>query len=309
MSAPGKPLLTIAIPTYERAAALRRRFEELAEVVTPAVEVVVIDNGSTDETAAVGQAAAARYPWLRFESNVVNLGNDANGLRLFERARGEWTWGLGDDEPVAWRHLPALLALLETETADIIRLPGPGVTLPAGIRKSFDGLEDLITGFFSIGNLQEGSGGLLRTAKARPHLRAAYRFAGRLHSATPIMFGMAATGSRLVIHELPLLEERIQKKPRWPVLEAHLGAWETMRECVPRHLRKFVDEDQCRHRWRPLVKMVRAGVKGDGPPIDDLQLRRVLSVLPLRKWRHLAGVFWHLAVKGWPGDRRDDTGY
>lgn len=277
--------------------------------MTPAVEVVVINNGSTDDTAAVGAEGAARHPWLRFQSNVANLGNDPSGLRLLELARGTWCWGLGDDEPVAWEHLGALLAVLEQERSAVVRIPGPGAKRLGTGPRSFASLDELIRGLPSLIDFQEGSGTILRTAAALPHLRAAYRYAGRLHVATPLQFQMIEAGGRLTIHDVPLLKERDKKPPRWPQIEAHVGAWETMRECVPPHLRGIVDRAQLRGRWRAMVEMARAGTLGNGPPLDSLQLRRILWLLPLRKWRHLTGVFLYLAVKGWRKDRPVDTGY
>lgn len=278
-------------------------------MVTAPVEVLVLDNGSTDETAAVGRDAVKRYPWLRFQSHPVNLGNDANGLRLLELARGEWCWFLGDDEPVAWGELPALLAVLEKESADVVRLPGPGARLPPGAARAFASVEELVRGYYDLVDFQEASGTLLRTAAARPHLRAAYRFAGRLHTLTPLQLEMLRAGGRLAVHELPLLRPREKKKPRWPQLEAHLGAWETMRECVPPELRPAVDQFHTRKRWREIVAAARAGASGEGPPLDDLQLRRVLRLLPVRKWRHLAGVLWRRATRGRAAAEHADTGY
>lgn len=278
-------------------------------MVTPAVEVLVLDNGSGDGTAAVGREAAARFPWLRFQSHPVNLGNDANGLRLLELARGSWCWFLGDDEPVDWDRLPALLAALEGEGADVVRIPGPAARLPPGTPRTFASVEELIRGYYDLVDFQEASGTLLRTAAARPHLRAAYRFAGRLHTLTPLQLELLRAGGRLAVHEIPLLRPREKRKPRWPQLEAHLGAWETMRECVPPELRPVVDRFHTRKRWREIVAAVRAGASGEGPPLDDLQLRRALRLLPVRKWRHLAGVLWRTATRGRATAPHADTGY
>jgi glycosyltransferase involved in cell wall biosynthesis len=95
------PFLTIAIPTWRRAAALERQLALVLGGLPHAdVEVLVGDNGSDDATPEVIAASAARDGRVRSYRNPVNLGCDANYLRLIEWARGEWIWLLGDDEPL-----------------------------------------------------------------------------------------------------------------------------------------------------------------------------------------------------------------
>ena len=62
-----QPLLTIAIPTFNRAAQLRVLLEALEPQIAgrPEVEVFVSDNASTDETPQVTASAAAHFGCLR----------------------------------------------------------------------------------------------------------------------------------------------------------------------------------------------------------------------------------------------------
>jgi abequosyltransferase len=97
-----RPLLTIAVPTYNRAGWLSRSLPEvLAQAAAePAgrVEVVVSDNRSTDRTWDLLQRAAASHPFLRLHRNDQNLGGEANFRLLPRLAQGRFVWVLGDDD-------------------------------------------------------------------------------------------------------------------------------------------------------------------------------------------------------------------
>ncbi|WP_199423145.1 glycosyltransferase family 2 protein [Actinotalea solisilvae] len=57
---PDRPALSVVIPVRDDAPALRRCLAALAAQTLPAHEVVVVDNGSVDDSAAVALAAGAR---------------------------------------------------------------------------------------------------------------------------------------------------------------------------------------------------------------------------------------------------------
>ena len=128
----------------------------------------------------------------------MNLGNDANGLRLLELARGEWCWFLGDDEPVEWSELGKLVDALAQETAGIVRVRGPGARFPEGMPRSFATVDELVRGLgSSLIDFQEASATIVRSSAARRCLRVAYRFTGRLHVGTPLQFEMLRGGATL----------------------------------------------------------------------------------------------------------------
>lgn len=68
-----QPLLTIAIPTYNRAEKLEVLLEQLTADTAydpTRVEIVVSDNASTDHTAQV----VARFADIRYHRNETNIG-------------------------------------------------------------------------------------------------------------------------------------------------------------------------------------------------------------------------------------------
>jgi dolichol-phosphate mannosyltransferase len=69
-------MLSVVLPAYNEAACLNELLERISRVIAPAVpdyEIVVVDDGSTDETAAVAQAVAKRLP-VRLVLHPRNLG-------------------------------------------------------------------------------------------------------------------------------------------------------------------------------------------------------------------------------------------
>lgn len=111
------PLLTIAIPTYNRAPRLGQCLSMLAErmselpALRPAIEVLVIDNASSDDTGAVAAAQAPAFEDFRYVRNQTNLGIDGNIHRCSQLASGSWVQLLSDDDLL----LPgALVRVVET---------------------------------------------------------------------------------------------------------------------------------------------------------------------------------------------------
>lgn len=99
---PARPTLSLCIPTYNRASylegALLSGLKEASSQPTGRVEVLVCDNGSTDNTQEIIANIKALYPELRVFRNDTNLEFDFNYLRCVREAFGEFVWVLGDDD-------------------------------------------------------------------------------------------------------------------------------------------------------------------------------------------------------------------
>ena len=95
-----RPLLSLCISTYNRAQRLQRSLETAVRetaAFADVVELLVVDNASTDDTHAVTErhAGASQLRTIVNEKNVGMLGN----LRVTaEAARGEHLWIIGDDD-------------------------------------------------------------------------------------------------------------------------------------------------------------------------------------------------------------------
>ena len=84
--------LSVCIPTFNFGPYIGATLESILPQVRDGVEVIVLDGGSTDNTASVVQALQAEYPSLRYERREQRGGIDRDIARTVELARGEYCW-------------------------------------------------------------------------------------------------------------------------------------------------------------------------------------------------------------------------
>lgn len=98
-----RPICTIAIPVYNREEMVKGAIESALRHARPDIEVLVIDNCSTDRTYEVAQ----NYddPRLKVHRNPTNVGLFGNFNRCLELARGKYVCILCSDD----RHLAGFL--------------------------------------------------------------------------------------------------------------------------------------------------------------------------------------------------------
>jgi glycosyltransferase involved in cell wall biosynthesis len=93
-----KPLVSVGLPTYNRAGQLRRAIESVLAQDYPNLELVISDNGSTDETEAICTEFSRRDSRVRYIRHSVNQGMTFNFRTVLEEARGLYFMWLGDDD-------------------------------------------------------------------------------------------------------------------------------------------------------------------------------------------------------------------
>lgn len=149
------PRLTIVIPTLNRAYCVGRAIESALAQLGADIEVIVSDNGSSDDTAAV----IARYddPRLRKYRHETTIPPQAHGNFLLEKARGEFFLGLSDDDYIDPDFAQRAIDLYErvpglsfVYTATTLHLSG--IELPALHGPEVEDSLDFIAAFF--GNLR-----------------------------------------------------------------------------------------------------------------------------------------------------------
>ena len=94
-----RPLVSIVVPTYERAGFVETAIMSLLDQDYPALEVIVVDDGSSDETPAVLARIAERVDRRRFRRlRHENVGQAESINRGFAEAGGELLGYLSSDD-------------------------------------------------------------------------------------------------------------------------------------------------------------------------------------------------------------------
>jgi len=110
------PILSVCIPTYNRARLLESALHSLApqlEKMGGEVELVISDNCSPDHTPQLVSDFTARCKHVRGFRNETNLGVIKNIQLCIQRAQGEFVWMLGDDDLVREDALERLLGVIK----------------------------------------------------------------------------------------------------------------------------------------------------------------------------------------------------
>lgn len=109
------PFLSIVVPAYRRAGQLPRLFDSLLSERAADIEVIVVDDASPDDTAAVATARAAQDARVRVMRHVVNEGVHAARNTGLSAARGEWVAFLDADDYLVPDGLARVLATLKAQ--------------------------------------------------------------------------------------------------------------------------------------------------------------------------------------------------
>lgn len=103
-------LVSVVIPAYERAGVIAAALRSVLEQTYRHLEVLVVDDGSTDDTATVALEAAGGDPRLRVIRLERNEGRSAARNRGIDEARGEFVTFLDSDDLYAPTRIERLVA-------------------------------------------------------------------------------------------------------------------------------------------------------------------------------------------------------
>jgi glycosyltransferase involved in cell wall biosynthesis len=90
------PYLSVVIPMYNRAALIRRAIDSCMRASLADYEIIVVDDGSTDESALA--VAQINHPAVRLIQHDANGGLSRTRNTGIEHARGEWIILLDSDD-------------------------------------------------------------------------------------------------------------------------------------------------------------------------------------------------------------------
>lgn len=93
-----EPLVSVYLPTHNRVELLRRAVESVRTQTYKNLELIVVDDASSDATPAYLSQVAAADPRLRVLRNATNLGQARSCNHAIAIARGSYVTGLDDDD-------------------------------------------------------------------------------------------------------------------------------------------------------------------------------------------------------------------
>lgn len=112
--------VSVVIPAFNATGFLAKAVSSaLAQIPSP-LEVIIVDDASTDDTRAVAEALAAGEPRIRVLALPVNGGPAMARNAGFAAARGEWIAVLDADDAFAEGRLRRLLETAAASSADIV---------------------------------------------------------------------------------------------------------------------------------------------------------------------------------------------
>jgi glycosyltransferase involved in cell wall biosynthesis len=123
-----QPLVTIGIPSFNRAMLLKRSIKSALEQDYGNIEVVVSDNASSDGTENVCRHISALSSRLKYYRQSINMGPTANFTEVLKHASGEFFMWLGDDD---WIDAGYVASCVKVLVAD------PTVSLVSGIPRYY----------------------------------------------------------------------------------------------------------------------------------------------------------------------------
>lgn len=124
-TAPWRPLASLVIPAYNEGASLARNLETLLEFLADEhsayeYEVLLVDDGSSDDTYEIALQAASTRSALRVVRHPTNLGLGAALRTGFTFARGSVVIPFDSDMSYGIEIVPKMLAEMQATGADLV---------------------------------------------------------------------------------------------------------------------------------------------------------------------------------------------
>jgi glycosyltransferase involved in cell wall biosynthesis len=157
--------VSVVIPTYNYGRFLGRAITSILEQTLPVLEIIVVDDGSTDNTREVAQSFGDRIRYVYHENRGLCASRNA-GIQL---AQGEWIGFLdADDWWLPEKHAKVQALLREHPEAVLIYHPHTLISDkgPQGIRQAADP-DGLWPAMLYDNWISGGSSALLRTSVVR----------------------------------------------------------------------------------------------------------------------------------------------
>lgn len=132
----GEPRVSVLITAYNREEFVAAAIESVFESSYQDFELIVVDDASTDNTAAIAAAAIKHDERARLFVNETNLGDYPNRNRAASYARGEFLKYLDSDDAIYPRGLQIMVECMDRfpeAGVGLSVLPDPELALPVSL--------------------------------------------------------------------------------------------------------------------------------------------------------------------------------
>lgn len=126
------PTLTIAVPLCNKEEFIARNLDSLLAANCESVEILVLDNASTDRSGQIADEYKSRYPQILSVIHKEDRGYGSSINLAIEKANGRYMRIVDADDWVNAEELSNLVAELEEQTADLILMPYRKVNMSTG---------------------------------------------------------------------------------------------------------------------------------------------------------------------------------
>ena len=156
------PLVSVIIPTYNKAEFISKTVYSVLHQTYRNFEIILVDNGSTDDTLEMINSQFTTVPSLRVIKTLVNLGPSGARNTGMKEARGEYIFFLDGDDLIFPEKIETQVALMEKHkdiglTLTSYLISDARGALPRLI--SFSDIDSLVDGWLSM----RGFGGLIES--------------------------------------------------------------------------------------------------------------------------------------------------
>lgn len=114
------PLVSILIPVYNRENIVAETIESAMAQTYKNIEIIIVDNCSTDNTWQVLKDYAEKDSRIRIFKNAENIGPVKNWKRCIDEAKGEYAKILFSDDLIADNYIEETLKIFDNETAFVL---------------------------------------------------------------------------------------------------------------------------------------------------------------------------------------------
>jgi len=110
------PLVSIIIPSYNYGRFLEQAVTSAVNQTYPNIEVIIVDDCSTDNTEEIGSRIAKEHPNVRYIRQAKNVGQSANRNTGIQAANGEFVALVDADDWVDERYINTIMSKFNSPT-------------------------------------------------------------------------------------------------------------------------------------------------------------------------------------------------